>query len=129
MSTSENHQQWLKQTARKLRKDSTGPERVLWQLLRDRRLEKLKFRRQVPFGPYIVDFICHGSLLIIELDGESHNDRGEDDKARQKWIEEQGYQVLRFSNDDILLDPEVIILEILKHAGKDLSSIDDRFDH
>ena len=71
----------MRERARRLRKDSTIPERVLWTLLRDRRLSGVKFRRQHPIGPYVVDFYCPSHGLIVELDGRSHDDRGIRDQA------------------------------------------------
>jgi Protein of unknown function (DUF559) len=69
----------MKARARQLRRDLTGPERVLWQVLRAGRLDGWKIRRQVPFGPYVVDFFCHASSLAIEIDGDSHIDRAAPD--------------------------------------------------
>src|SRR5690348_11679826 len=69
--------------ARRLRRESTAPERRLWYALRDHRLEGLKFRRQVVIGPYIVDFHSRAASLAIELDGDSHADQGPVDHGRQ----------------------------------------------
>ncbi|MEW4568680.1 endonuclease domain-containing protein [Tautonia sp. JC769] len=99
--------------ARRLRREMTVPERVLWYLLRDRRLARLKFRRQHPIGRYFVDFYCAAFQLVIEVDGRSHDDRGEYDARRQHDLERRGLKVLRVSNDEILDDPESIILGIL----------------
>jgi very-short-patch-repair endonuclease len=97
----------------------TVPERFLWYLLRDRRLARLKFRRQHPIGGYFVDFYCAAFQLVIEVDGQSHDDRGEYDARRQHDLERRGLKVLRVSNDDILDDPESIVLGILKVVGTD----------
>jgi very-short-patch-repair endonuclease len=91
--------------SRELRQNCSEPERRLWSILRDRRLEELKFRRQVPIGQDIVDFLCLEHRLIVELDGDSHNDRGEFDPRRQEIWEINGYRVLRISNDDVLHAP------------------------
>lgn len=97
----------------------TGPEQRLWSLLRSRRLSGLKFRRQAPIGPFIVDFFCAGVKLIIELDGASHADRGEYDLKRQAFLVKAGYRVLRIDNDDILgADIEPVLLAIVCAAGK-----------
>lgn len=88
--------------ARRLRRELTLPERRLWYGLRNRRLQGWKFRRQVPVGPFIVDFCCDAAHLVIEVDGDSHADRGEADKARELVLYEHGYRVLRVSNDDVL---------------------------
>ncbi|QDT64195.1 endonuclease domain-containing protein [Calycomorphotria hydatis] len=127
MKKSRRATSWETQTARKLRKDMTGPERVLWKLLRDRSLAHLKFRRQVPIGRFIVDFFCHSASLVLELDGESHADRGEYDLERQKLIELEGYRVLRISNDDVLKEPEAVVLGIIKATDISLRDVDDRF--
>jgi very-short-patch-repair endonuclease len=85
--------------ARSMRKNPTIAEREMWFLLRDRRLAEYKFRRQVPLGRYIVDFICPQYNLIIELDGGQH---GEHDIPRDEWLKEQGFKVLRFWNNEFL---------------------------
>jgi len=101
----------------------TGPEKRLWSHLRAQRLQGLKFRRQAPIGPYIVDFLCPAAELIIELDGESHADRGEYDLHRQEFHEQAGYHVLRIANDDVLASGvEPVLLGILRAAGQQRSS-------
>lgn len=107
-----------RQRAKHLRQNMTGPERKLWSLLRARRLRGLKFRRQVPIGPFIVDFLCKEVSLVIELDGWSHTDRGKYDLRRQAYLEEEGYRVLRIDNDDVLAaDVEPVLHGILRAAG------------
>ncbi|MDQ3332941.1 MAG: endonuclease domain-containing protein [Planctomycetota bacterium] len=98
----------------------TIPERRLWNLLRNRQLAELKFRRQVPVGPFVVDFYCEAAQLAVELDGLSHDNRGEYDKRRQKYLEEQGIRVLRMQNDELLENAEAVLLGIAKAAGVDL---------
>jgi very-short-patch-repair endonuclease len=73
----------------------TDSELRLWRLLRERRLNGFKFRRQVPVGPYIVDFLCVGAKLIVEADGSQHAE-SRHDKARDAYLEGQGWKVLRF---------------------------------
>jgi len=85
--------------ARRLRQDAPAPERVLWRLLRDRQLEGLKFRRQLPVGRYVADFACLRHRLIIELDGP-HHDEGRD-AVRDAWLAAQGFRVLRFKNEQL----------------------------
>jgi very-short-patch-repair endonuclease len=94
----------LRSNARALRKNSTDAERILWSELRDHRLNGASFRRQVPIGNYIADFICHAAKLVIELDGGQHfSDRSEAaDAARSAVIEAKGFQVLRFGNHDVM---------------------------
>jgi len=94
----------LRSNARALRKNSTDAERNLWSELRDHRLKGASFQRQVPIGSYIADFMCHAAKLVIELDGGQHfSDRGEQtDAARSAVIEAKDFQVLRFSNHDVM---------------------------
>ncbi len=103
--------------ARQLRRDSTFPEKRLWGVLRNRSLEGLKFRRQHPIGPFVVDFFCREASLIVEVDGESHTDRHLADGRRQRYLEEQGFQVFRVTNDDILEDLEAVARAIAWAAG------------
>ena len=88
--------------ARKLRRDQTDAERKLWFRLRDRRLNGLKFRRQMPVRLYIVDFCCESARLIVELDGGQHSLRSAQDTKRTADLEAYGYLVLRFWNNDVL---------------------------
>jgi very-short-patch-repair endonuclease len=94
----------LRSNARALRKKSTDAERILWSELRDHRLNGAGFRRQVPIGNYIADFMCHAAKLVIELDGGQHfSDRSEAaDAARSAVIGAKGFQVLRFGNHDVM---------------------------
>jgi probable phosphoglycerate mutase len=85
-----------------LRQRSTDAERKLWMALRDRRLQGVKFSRQVPVGSYVVDFLCRASKLVIELDGGQHDLCSAADERRTKWLEMQGYRVIRFWNNDVL---------------------------
>lgn len=92
----------LLRNARHLRHSQTDAEARLWLRLRNRRLCGLKFRRQAPLGPYIADFVCASAQLIVELDGGQHLDSFRD-LARDRWLLEQGWTVLRFWNDEVLL--------------------------
>jgi very-short-patch-repair endonuclease len=87
--------------AQRLRREMTDAERKLWSVLRNRQLEVAKFRRQQPIGPFIVDFVCPISRLIIEADGGQHADSAADAR-RTAFLESKGYRVLRFWNNDIL---------------------------
>src|SRR5882672_5523242 len=84
--------------ARRLRRDMTEAEKRLWYLLRGHRFDGMKFKRQVPVGPYIVDFASISLRLIIELDGGQHDSRREHDARRTAWLEADGYRVIRFWN-------------------------------
>lgn len=93
--------------ARRNRKEPTVEERRMWERLRDRKLEDAKFRRRGRIGPYIVDFVCLEAKLIVEIDGPLHElpERVEKDLERRRWLENEGYRVLRFKDkqarDDI----------------------------
>ncbi|MGV8942326.1 MAG: endonuclease domain-containing protein [Lysobacter sp.] len=89
--------------ARRLRKTMTDAEQRVWYHLRDRRLLEAKFRRQVPIGRYVVDFVCLDAGLIVEIDGGQHNGSLHD-VARDRFLGEQGFSVLRFWNNDVLTD-------------------------
>ena len=88
--------------ARQLRSNSTDAERLLWLRLHDRGLEGAKFRRQVPFPPYIVDFCCFEAKLVVEVDGGQHSAELDKDKVRTGRMERDGFKVLRFWNNDVL---------------------------
>ena len=87
--------------ARDLRGRQTSAEALLWQALRDRRLAGLKFRRQHPIGPFVVDFCCPDVRLVVELDGGVHASQHEDDAAREALLAKAGYLVMRFPNEAI----------------------------
>jgi very-short-patch-repair endonuclease len=99
------------QVARRLRSDQTDAEQRLWLRLRDRRLCGAKFRRQVPIGPYIADFLCHDAKLIVELDGGQHAEN-ETDLVRTAHLEAAGYRVLRFWNGDVHTNEDGVVERI-----------------
>ena len=99
--------------ARRLRRDSTDVERLLWGALRGRRFQTYKFRRQHPIGRYVVDFICLSHALIIELDGGQHAVALERDANRTADLQGQGYRVIRFWNNDVLDNLEGVLTMIL----------------
>jgi very-short-patch-repair endonuclease len=107
----------VKDKARALRKNQTDAELVLWQLLRGKRMKDLKFRRQHPIPPYIVDFICTEKKLIIEADGGQHADAVEYDKKRTIFLESKGYTVIRFWNNEILTNIDGVYQVIQKHLN------------
>lgn len=94
----------LKEFCRQMRNVPTEAERLLWEALSGKKLEGYKFRRQHILGDYIADFICLKENLIIEVDGLIHQlpDNTANDIERTKWLEEQGYKVIRFTNDDVV---------------------------
>jgi len=87
--------------AKRLRTHMTDAELRLWYYLRGHRLLGLKFKRQKPIGPYIVDFVCMQCLLVIEVDGSQHQDSAAD-RCRDQYLQQRGYRVLRFWNHDVL---------------------------
>ncbi len=105
--------------ARQLRRPMTTSEQVLWEALRDSRLQGIKFRRQHPFGPYILDFFCVKAQLAVELDGGVHDkpDQKEYDQERTAFLEEQGVRVIRFRNEEVDGNLEDVIRRILEAAS------------
>jgi very-short-patch-repair endonuclease len=99
----------IKERARDLRKLMTGVELKLWSRLRLRQMAGLRFRRQVPFGNYIVDFACFEPKIIIELDGSQHAEQVDYDEQRTKYLKMYGYTVLRFWNNEILNEIEDVL--------------------
>ena len=102
----------LRQRARDLRKDSTNAERHLWYNLRANRLG-VKFKRQVPIGAYIVDFVCFEKRLIVERDGGQHMDNQMYDTKRTDWLAAHGFKVLRFWNHDVFQQTSSVIKTIM----------------
>ncbi|WP_367608244.1 endonuclease domain-containing protein [Legionella sp. W05-934-2] len=102
---------------RRLRKNSTDTERHLWYHLRANRLG-FKFKRQVPIGRYIVDFICIEKRVIIEVDGGQHLDNQAYDIERTAWLNTHGYKVLRFWNNEILQET-ASVLEVIMNILSD----------
>jgi len=96
-------------TARKLRKNQTDAERVLWQKLRNRQILGVKFRRQMPIGRYVVDFASIEIRLIIELDGSQHIDSQKADDFRTGFLQREGYKVVRFWNNDVLMGTNTVL--------------------
>ena len=90
----------------------TNAEQLLWNEIRAHRFGGLKFRRQVPLGPYIADFLCVEKKLIIELDGKSHEGKKSYDERRTEFLEKCGLRVLRFKNDDVEDDVEIVLKRI-----------------
>ena len=91
----------LKDHARELRKDMTYPEKILWDHIRARKIEGKHFRRQHPYGIYILDFYCFEANLVIEIDGLIHLSRKNYDVERTKFLESSGLKVIRFKNSDV----------------------------
>ncbi|NOY96768.1 MAG: endonuclease domain-containing protein [Chlorobi bacterium] len=103
----------LKPLARKLRKDGTKAEALLWRdVLKAKQLRTYQFNRQFTISDYIVDFICRKLKLIIELDGSSHFAKSEEDYERQRFLENQGYTVMRFPESMVIFRIDEVVAEI-----------------
>ncbi|MCI4569088.1 endonuclease domain-containing protein [Lysobacter sp. CFH 32150] len=100
--------------ARDLRSNATDAERHLWQRLRMSQIGGYKFRRQVPIGGYIADFVCPQMKLIIELDGGQHAEQTDYDLQRSRVLLGAGFRVVRYWNDDVLLRTEDVLDDILR---------------
>src|SRR5213592_80548 len=102
---------------RDLRKQQTSAERVMWQLLRNRQILGFKFRRQHQFGDYIADFYCHEARLVVECDGSVHSpdEQWHHDQERDAYMMAQRLRVLRFRNEQVLVNPEKVLREISKY--------------
>ncbi len=94
--------------AKRLRREMSDEERILWMLLRDRRFADFKFRRQVPLGDYVVDFVCFESKLVLELDGSQHAEpeQAQFDAKRTQYLEAAGFRVARIWCGDLFKDRE-----------------------
>ena len=98
--------------ARALRRNATDAERKLWQHLRTRQLRGARFRRQVPVGRYVVDFLCERAGVVVEVDGGQHAEQAEYDAARTTDLEAHGWIVLRFWNNEVLENIEGVLTRI-----------------
>jgi very-short-patch-repair endonuclease len=94
--------------ARELRRDGSRAEKICWNLIRDRRISGVKFRRQHPIGRYFADFACVSKKLVIEIDGEHHAFQIEADTERTAMMERQGWRVMRFWANEVVQNPEGI---------------------
>jgi len=103
--------------ARDLRQIGTPPEQLLWLVLRNEQIGGLKFRRQHPVGPYVLDFYSRSASLAVEIDGMSHDDKISQDAERTKYIEGQGIQILRVTNEDVMHDLDAVTREIARLCG------------
>jgi very-short-patch-repair endonuclease len=105
-----------RERARALRQDAPDAERKLWRALRNRGLDGLRFKRQVPIGPWFADFCCNGCKLIVELDGYHHAETKARDDRRTAWLEREGYRVIRFWNGDVFTSFDAVLEEIVRVA-------------
>ena len=102
--------------ARYLRRNMTPAEQKLWQALKGRQLDGLKFRAQHPVGPFILDFYCPACELVVELDGDVHDGQADYDQARTQQLYHYNYQVIRFRNEEVLADLSSVLERILQAA-------------
>ena len=100
--------------ARELRSNATDAERLLWRFLRNRRLSGYRFRRQVPLGPYVADFVCLRARLIVEIDGSQHDEHLLDELERTRYLARMGFRVIRFWNNEVLQQTEAVLESILE---------------
>ena len=100
--------------SRQLRRDSTPAEKHLWRALRQS-FPQARFRRQVPLGPYFADFCSHGAKLVVEADGGQHADAAEYDETRTRFMNTEGYRVLRFWNNEVLQNTDGVLRVISDH--------------
>lgn len=98
--------------ARVLRADATPAERDFWQIVRGGKLG-VRFRRQQPVGPFIVDFYCAEAGLVVELDGKGHSERADYDARRTAWLASRGLTVLRFANIEVIERPQLVYVRIM----------------
>ena len=105
----------MQRRARELRREMTPAERKLWQRIHGKQLAGAQFRRQHAVGRFIVDFLCAKAKLVIEVDGDTHADQVEYDAERTQWLNEQhDYRVIRFTNDDVHHNIDVVLATILE---------------
>ena len=109
------------QHRRELRNNLTGAEMHLWKYLRRRQMLGHKFRRQHAIGPYIADFVCLEKKLVIEIDGSQHLDQERYDERRSRFLQERGYWVLRFWNNEVFLQTQAV-LRAIKYALEEVAS-------
>ena len=100
----------------------TDAERVLWRALRSA-YPHLHWRKQVPLGPYFADFLCHSAKVVIELDGGQHATAHAYDEARTRFIEHQGFRVLRFWNNDVLGNPDGVLQVIAQRLSESAGAL------
>jgi len=108
----------LRQFGKNMRHEPTDAEAAMWRLLRDRRLSTFKFRRQVPFKNYILDFVCFDKRFVIEIDGSQHAEL-QRDAVRDAMLSAEGFAITRYWNNDVLQQPTSVLEDVLaKLAGR-----------
>lgn len=107
----------LRNKAKRLRKKLTETEKYLWNYLRNKQIDRFKFRRQQPIGKYIVDFINFEKKLVIEVDGGQHSIYKKKDVIRDKYLKKEGYKVLRFWDNEVLNNIEGVLEMIINNLS------------
>lgn len=107
--------------AKHLRRDMTPPERALWHALKAGQLNNVKFSRKVVIDRYIVDFVVRSRKLIIEIDGDTHDDPAKD-RARDQYLTSEGYRVIHLTNGDVMTNLEGVLVAIIDAANAPLSA-------
>ena len=102
--------------ARKLRRETTEAEALLWTHIRNRQLAGMKFSRQHPIGRYVADFCCEEEKLVVELDGGQHADDVDRDEQRTQYIEKYGYRVVRYWNSEVMSGIDGVLNDIRRQA-------------
>ena len=110
--------------ARELRREDTPAEARLWNALRAHRLGGWKWKRQVPWGPYFLDFLCRDAALVVEVDGGQHSEQVDYDERRTAFIQRSGLKVLRFWNHEVLANRDGVCLAILDACGGERPDFD-----
>ncbi|WP_040301528.1 endonuclease domain-containing protein [Afipia clevelandensis] len=106
----------IRSFAKRMRREPTDAEAVMWRLLRHRQLAHFKFRRQAPFQNYILDFVCFEKRLAIEIDGRQHASSA-NDPARDAALAAEGFRILRYWNNDVLQKPSSVLEDILANLA------------
>ena len=119
------HKRWrtteaIQQRAKELRRNLTPAERELWARLRGKQLYGLRFRRQHPIDRFIVDFCCVARNLVVEIDGHSHGSQAGYDQARTACLEDRGYRVIRFTNEQVRRHLDAVLDEIARQCDAPL---------
>ena len=107
----------IKAKAKELRQNMTAAEKILWKRLMKRQLNGMHFRRQHPYGIYVIDFYCDKANLAVEVDGDIHFFKGEYDIEKTRYLESSGLKVMRFRNEEVEKDIENVIDQILNCVG------------
>jgi len=114
----------IQESARILRQRMTPAEKLLWECLRNRKLDGHKFRRQHSLGPFVVDFYCAEHRLIVEIDGGVHRQQVERDAARTEQLELYNYRVIRFRNEQVLRDLPSVLKAISASCSEESAASD-----